>query len=228
MMQTNDLPLAEVIDDAVFEQVFREHDVHFGEDDEAVYTPAITLWALISQTFFAKEQRSCSAAVARVASLWASLGRVVCNTNTGAYCRARLKIPFQAVREITKRLASEAETSVEHDEAISQEEAAEQLVPPVVANVKTMSTAGRILLVDGFTVDAADTPENQAEYPQNPAQKEGLGFPILRCVSLISMTTGLLVDLAIAPYSGKETGETALLWQMIGELREGDILVAWL
>jgi hypothetical protein len=40
------------------------------------------------------------------------------------------------------------------------------------------------------------------------------------------MTTGLLVDLAIAPYSGKETGETALLWQLIGELREGDILVA--
>lgn len=226
MMQTNDLPLAEVIDDAVFEQVFREHDVHFGEDHEAVYTPAITLWALISQTFFAKEQRSCSAAVARVASLWASLGRVVCNTNTGAYCRARLKIPFQAVREITKRLAREAETSVEHDEAISQEEAAEQLVPPVVANVKTVSTTGRILLVDGFTVDAADTPENQAEYPQNQAQKEGLGFPILRCVSLISMTTGLLVDLAIGSYSGKETGETALLWQMIGELREGDILVA--
>ena len=47
----------------------------------------------------------------------------------------------------------------------------------------------RTEIVDGFTIDAPDTPENQATYPQNPAQKEGLGFPIIRCVSLISMVT---------------------------------------
>ena len=41
---------------------------------------------------------------------------------------------------------------------------------------------------------AADTEANQAEYPQNPAQKEGLGFPILRGVALICMRTGLLLD----------------------------------
>ena len=28
---------------------------------------------------------------------------------------------------------------------------------------------------------------NQAEHPQNPAQKEGIGFPILRGASLISL-----------------------------------------
>ncbi len=82
------------------------------------------------------------------------------------------------------------------------------------------------MMVDGFTVDVADTPENQQEYPQNPAQQDGLGFPILRCVSLISMATGMLVDLAIAPHCGKETGETALLRQMIDSLRPGDVLVA--
>lgn len=40
------------------------------------------------------------------------------------------------------------------------------------------------------------------------------------------MATGMLVDLAIAPYCGKETGETALLRQMIDSLRPGDVLVA--
>ena len=85
---------------------------------------------------------------------------------------------------------------------------------------------GRILLVDGFTITAADTAENQEEYPQNPAQAEGLGFPILRCVSLISMATGILVDLACGPYCGKESGETALLWQLLDQLQPGDILVA--
>jgi hypothetical protein len=40
------------------------------------------------------------------------------------------------------------------------------------------------------------------------------------------MATGMLVDLACGPYSGKESGETALLWQLLGELRPGDIVVA--
>jgi hypothetical protein len=226
MMQSDDLPLVEVIDDAMLEEVFREHDVLFGEDDDAVYTPAITLWALISQVFFAKEQRSCKAAVARVASVWAALGRRVCDTNTGAYCRARLKIPFEAVREMTRRIASDAQQAFDQDDGLSEQDAETAQCPEVVAEVKSMPVAGRILLVDGFIVTAADTPENQEVYPQNPAQKEGLGFPTIRCVSLISMVTGMLFDLVFGPYSGKETGETALFRQLIDNLRPGDVVVA--
>lgn len=92
MMQADGLPLTEVINDQRWQQVFDEHEIDFGNDLDAIYTPAITLWALISQFFFSGEQRSCKAAVIRVASLWAALGRRVCSTNTGAYCRARLKL----------------------------------------------------------------------------------------------------------------------------------------
>ena len=81
-------------------------------------------------------------------------------------------------------------------------------------------------VADGFTITAADTPENQDEFPQNPSQEQGLGFPIIRCVTLISMVTGMLFDLAIGPYSGKQSGETALLWQMLHQLQPGDTLVA--
>jgi hypothetical protein len=49
---------------------------------------------------------------------------------------------------------------------------------------------------------------------------------MMRCVSLISMATGMLIDLAYAAYSGKGTGETSLLRQLRGSLRRGDILVA--
>jgi hypothetical protein len=225
MMQDEQLPLAETLEDERFQQVFDEYGVEFGhEDDEVVYTPAITLWALISQAFFAAEMRSCKAAVARVASLWAALGRRICDTNTGAYCRARLKIPFEAVRAIAKRLADDAETQVEQD--TREQEHDDNLAPEVVAAVHAQPVGGRILLVDGFTITAADTPENQAEYPQNPSQAEGLGFPILRCLSLVSLTTGMLVDLVFGPYCGKETGETSLLRQLYQELRPGDILVA--
>ena len=96
MLQSDELPLAEVLDENQWEAIFGKHQIDFGNDEQAVYTPAITLWALLSQAFFKQEMRSCKAAVGRVASLWATLGRTVCNTNTGAYCRARAKISWQA------------------------------------------------------------------------------------------------------------------------------------
>ena len=50
------------------------------------------------------------------------------------------------------------------------------------------------------------------------------GFGIVG--GLISMVTGLLFDVAIGPYSGKQSGETALLWTMLDQLQPGDTLVA--
>jgi len=224
MMQTDDLPLADIIDGQLIEQAFEEHQVDFADDDDAVYTPAITLWALVSQVFFTDAQRSCKAAVLRVASLWATLGRTVCDTNTGAYCRARLKIPFEVVRDITRQIARDAEDRVSHDDVDDQSDV--NLSPRVIAEVRSQSGGSRVLLLDGFTITAADTPENQAEYPQNPAQEDGLGFPILRCVTLTSLFTGMLFDLACGPYSGKETGETALMRELLDVLQPGDTLVA--
>lgn len=224
LMQSDELPLKKVVDSHRFAQAFKKHGVDFGDEEGVVYTPAITLWALVSQTFFTGAQRSCKAAVARVASLWATLGRTVCNTNTGAYCRARQKISFEVVRDITRQIALDAEAGVSH--TVVDDDPDVNLSPRVVKEVREHSPQGRVLLLDGFTITADDTPENQKEYPQNPVQKEGLGFPILRCVTLISLYTGLLFDVACGPYCGKETGETALMRQLLDVLKPGDILVA--
>ena len=226
MLQSEEFPLFESLDEERFQRAFDEHGVDFGNDPDTVYSPAITLWALISQAFFKEEQRSCQSAVTRVALLWAAMGRRVCNTNTGAYCRARAKIPHELIRTLTTELAQDAHEQLLDGDVLSEEEAQQQRTPSVLAEVKSQPRRGRLLLVDGFTVTAADTPENQAEYPQNPAQEEGLGFPILRCVSLVSLETGMLVDLACGPYCGKETGETSLMWQLLDCLEPGDILVA--
>ena len=59
-----------------------------------------------------------------------------------------------------------------------------------------------------------------------PSQKPGVGFPIVRLVVLLGWATGALLAAALAPYSGKPTGETALLRQLFDELRPGDVLVA--
>jgi hypothetical protein len=70
-----------------------------------------------------------------------------------------------------------------------------------------------------------DTPKNQAEYPQQKAQKPGVGFPIARAVAIVSLATACVMDVAIGPYSGKETGESALLRSMLEMLSPGDIAV---
>jgi hypothetical protein len=43
---------------------------------------------------------------------------------------------------------------------------------------------------------------------------------------MLSLATGMACDLAIAPYQGKQTGETALFRQLMGRLRWGDIVVS--
>ena len=71
-----------------------------------------------------------------------------------------------------------------------------------------------------------DTEANQAEYPQPTSQAAGLGFPLARFVVLLSLATAMVSDLAIGPYSGKETGESALLRELLERLNPGDILLA--
>src|SRR4029079_16469864 len=122
---------------------FDAEGIDFGDDDDrAVYTPPVTLWAMLSQMLFTAEQRSCVAAVVRAAAFYALLGREVCSTNTGAYCRARAKVPEAVVRRLTVQGGRGCEAHV-----------------PAAWRWK-----GRdVRLVDGTTSSMPDTAENQAE-----------------------------------------------------------------
>lgn len=221
-MQDEELPLRSLVSDQRIAEIFAEEQISFGLEEDAVYTPAVTLWGLLSQVFFKAEQRSCMAAVVRIAALWLALGRTVSSTNTGAYCRARQKLSCEVLRKISGAVAAHALQGTPSAPATADH----QRLPDAGIGPASEYTAGRLIMVDGFTVTATDTPANQAEYPQNPAQQEGLGFPILRGVVLVCMRTGLLLDAEVGPYSGKGTGETALLWKLLSVLHAGDILVA--
>jgi hypothetical protein len=200
-----DLPFAEVITEASIQTAFEEEDVSFADGEDTIYTPAITLWAFLSQVLFKDEQRSCVAAVARVVVLLVALERGSCSGNTGAYCRARAKLSETVLRRLTVEVAEGCERQVK----------------------KEWLWHGRhVKLVDGTTVSMPDTPENQQEYPQPPSQEQGLGFPTARLVVLLSLATGMLQDMALGPYTGKETGEPALLRQLLAAFEPGDILLA--
>ena len=83
-----------------------------------------------------------------------------------------------------------------------------------------------MFLADGTGLSMPDTPENQLAFPQIKTVAKGLGFPTMRAVALISLSTGAVVDFGCAPHEGKGTGEGTLLAGMFDTLKRGDILVA--
>jgi hypothetical protein len=204
-LQHRGLPFAQALPEEVIQRAFDDEGVSFGQGDGDVYTPALTLWAFLSQVLFKEEQRSCLAAVARVIVLLVALGKRPCADDSGAYCRARAKLPVPIIRRLAVQLA----------------DGCEQQVPS-----EWLWKGRHVHLVDGSTISMPDTPANQAEYPQPTTQEPGLGFPIARLVVLLSLATAMVKDLAIGPYAGKETGETALLRELLERFKHGDILLA--
>ncbi len=204
LLQAPGLPFADTLSATQIQDAFHAEDVRFGDgDDEVVYTPPVTLWAMLSQMLFTAEQRSCLAAVVRVAAFYTLLGREVARTNTGATA-ARAKVAEGVPRRLTLQVACDCEADV-----------------PAAWRWKGRN----VRVVDGTTFSMPDTAANQAEYPQSTSQAAGLGFPIMRAVALCSLATGMVMALACGPYAGKETGETALLRTLFDTLSRGDVVL---
>ena len=100
-LQRPGLPFAETLSEDAIQKAFDDEGAGFAEDEEAVYTPAITLWAFLSQVLFQGAQRSCVAAVAWVVVLLVALERGPHSNNTGAYCRARAKLSEKVIHRLT-------------------------------------------------------------------------------------------------------------------------------
>ena len=207
-LQHEGLPFADVLPEPTIQQAFAAAGLPAppdDPDDPTVYTPALTLWAFLSQVLYKGEQRSCLAAVTRVIVMYVALGQEPCSDNTGAYCRARARLPVPIIQQLAQQLADGCEAQVP---------------------ASWLWKGRHVHLIDGTTVSMPDTATNQAEYPQPTTQAPGLGFPMIRMVVLLSLATALVKDMALGPYAGKETGETALLRQLLDRLQPGDVLLA--
>ena len=198
------LPFAEILSAERIERVFAKHDGLFGR--QGVYTTAIMVWSFLSQVLRDGKEASCQAAVARVVSYCEQAGMAAPTPDTGDYCRARAKLSEAALQELSGEVAEELEQAADKSWLWKDKHHAK--------------------LIDGFTFTMPDTPENQAQYPHPKTQKPGVGLPIARAVAILSLATACVMDLAMGPYKGKETGEPALLRSMLGSLAAGDIAVA--
>ena len=179
LLQDDRLPFADALRVEHIQRAFDDEGVSFGdaepgleagsgqqadsgsdadpapEVDGLIYTMGVTLWAMLSQALFTGVQRSCRAAVQRVAVYYALLGRDASSTNTGAYCRARAKVTEGVVRRLVEGVAERCENSVPDE-------------------WRWHSFPTRV--IDGTTFSMPDTEENQAEYPQPASQTRAVHF----------------------------------------------------
>jgi putative transposase len=197
------LPFAEILSAERIERIFAKHDCLFGR--RGIYTTAIMVWSFLSQVLRDGKEASCQAAVARVVSHCQQQGLDAPTEDTGDYCRARAKLSAAALHELSCEVAEKLEQAADESWLWKGKHHAK--------------------LIDGFTFTMPDTPKNQAQYPQAKTQAPGVGLPIARAVAIVSLATGCLMDMALGPYKGKETGEPALLRSMLGNLFAGDIAV---
>ena len=196
------LPFASVLDAESIRRVFHEQNALFGQDD--LFSTEIVLWAFLAQTLRDGKGVACSAAVADIVTHLLQTDRCPPCGDTGDYCRARAKLNLTALASLVRESCRQLEAAV----------APSWLWKGLHAK-----------LVDGFTFTMPDTPANQRQFPQIGAQRPGVGFPIARVCAVLSLATACVCDVAIGPYEGKETGETALLREMLDTFEPNDLVV---
>lgn len=137
-----------------------------------IFSPWVTLWTFLWQVL--SLDHSCREAVMRLHGVRLGRGLPECSTDTGAYCRARRRLSYDLIVLLFRRVAQRL-----HD---------------ALPDESLLWCGRRVKIVDGSTVSMPDTPANQARFPQQRAQKPGLGFPIARLVALFLryLRTGLL------------------------------------
>jgi len=199
LRESHVLPFHEILDAKMVEDALAEENVTFSE---RVYTPLVTLCVFLSQVL--DPDHSCRAAVARLI-VWLTVnGRKPCAPDTGTYCEARQRLASGVIVRLVRRTAQEIDGR---------------------APGAWLWKGRKVALVDGTTASMPDTESNQRAFPQSKSQGIGLGFPVVRMVALISLASGVVRDLALGPYKGKETGETALFRTLWDRLNPGEIVL---
>jgi putative transposase len=197
------LPFTEVLSAERLERVFAQHGNLFGVG--TIYSTAVMVWSFLGQVLRDGKEASCQSAVARVVTHCQQQGTATPTADTGDYCKARAKLSEPALHDLTREVAAETQQQAD-------------------ASWLWKGLHGK--LIDGFTFTMPDTPKNQHEYPQQKAQKPGVGLPIARVVTIVSLATACLIDAAVGPYKGKQTGESALLRSILASFVKGDLAVA--
>jgi hypothetical protein len=194
------LPFLTLLSRASVEQACRRGNHAWRE---RIYTPWITLGIFLSQVL--SDDHSCDDAVEHLQKFRYDQGLPAVAPETSSYCEARQRLPEQLTWDLVRDTGRAIHRRAEDD---------------------WLFHGRSVKIVDGSTVTMPDTPENQAAYPQLDSQAPGVGFPIARLLVVFSLAVGTVLQAVLGPYQGKQTGELALLRQILDDFRPGDVVLA--
>jgi hypothetical protein len=197
-LQDGGLPFTDVLTD----QVISDALATVGGWLDRIFSPLVTLWVFLGQVL--NPDHSCRAAVARLVAHRVAHGQRPCSARTGAYCRARKRLPEAFLSAVACRVGQNLDARVDP---------------------RWLWKGRRVCLFDGSTVSMPDTPRNRAAYPLAYNQVPGTSFAIARIGALISLSCGAILNLGVCRYAGKGQGEVSLLRRLWDVLRSGDVLV---
>lgn len=191
------LPFEHVLPEAMIQNVLQEQGVRYRQ---TLYTPIVVIWAWLSQVLDA--DKSLSNAVSQAIAWLAAAGEAVPSADTGAYSKARQRLPLAVLKLLLGQTAVALQSEIKLDQRWC---------------------GRRVKAYDGTTVLMSDTPANQQVYPQHSNQKAGCGFPLAKLVVWFCVTTGAVVEVAIAAFN---TSEWQLSRQLYATLQPEDVVVA--
>ena len=155
-------------------QLLESVEMQLPEHRERTYPPTVTLAMFLGQVM--SSDRSCQNAVnqSNVSRLLSGLS--VNGASTGGYCLARQRLPLEMVKSLTRQTS--------------------ELISSVTPR-KWLWRGRHVKQVDGSTILMPDSEDNQTHYPQHGQQSDGVGFPLARLVAVISLSTGVVHDVAM-------------------------------
>lgn len=193
------LPFAQYLPAEQIHDLYRQLGLCFRD---RLFSPAMTMWTFLGQVL--DPDPSCRQAVARYLVFRCVQGLPPCSADTGAYCRARARLPQEILQALTRQTGRRL-----HQQA----------------DPSWLWHQRQVKIVDGTGLSMPDTPENQKEFPQPEQVAAGVGFPLLRLVVVFSLAVGTVLDAAMGKFKGKGTGEVSL-FRSLDVLEPGDVLLA--
>jgi hypothetical protein len=167
---------------------------------ERVFTLALTFWAFLSQVL--TPGTSCREAVRLVQSLLTLAGQGSLDEQSSAYCQARARLPLGRLWQILG-------LTVRHLRG--------------KASRQRLWLGREVKVLDGSSTSLPDTAANQNAFPQQPVQKPGCGFPLMKFVGLFSLHTGAILTAATGSIHDSELGLFRKIWHF---LKPRDVLLA--
>ena len=170
---------------------------------EREYPPTVALAMFLKQAL--SQDRSCQRVVNGWIAQCVAEGLTPPSARTGGYCRARTRLPKQMITALAR----------ETGELLCRQ-----------ARPGWRWRGRSVKLGDGTGVVMPDTEENQSRYLQPSSQAQGVGFPQMRLAGVVCLSTGAVLDAAMAPHAGKGSGELSLNRRLEGVFHAGDVFLA--